>query len=75
MAAQLFRDFIDVCFDGVQARAAAELDVDPSLVSRLCTGERTVTPAIAQRIEEISGGRFRKEALIWPDPADVERAA
>lgn len=67
MTTQLFNDFVSVCFDGVQSRAADALDVDRSMVSRICNGERGVSPALAQRIEELSDGRFRKEAFIWPE--------
>lgn len=70
MAAELFREFVDVVFEGVQAKAAAALEVDASLVSRICKGERGVTPALAARVEEVSEGRYRKEALIWPDACD-----
>lgn len=64
---ELFREFVDVMFDGVQAKAADALQVDKSLVSRLYNGARTsVSPALAERIEQISEGRYRKESFIWP---------
>lgn len=65
----LFRDFIEQTFDGNQAKAATELGVSTSLVSRILSGDRNVTPAIAARIEELSDGRFSKEKFIWPEAA------
>ena len=69
MSANLFNEFVSVVFEGVQSRAADALGIDKSTVSRLCSGGRNVTPEIAQRIEELSDGRYRKEAFIWPDEA------
>lgn len=66
MASNLFNEFVDVMFDGVQSRAADALNLDKSTISRICSGDRSVTPDLALRIEEISGGRYRKEAFIWP---------
>lgn len=65
----LFRDFIDVTFDGNQAKAAQALGVTPSLVSRILRGERSITPAIAEKAEVLSEGRFAKERFIWPEAA------
>lgn len=70
MASELFKEFVEVCFDGVQAKAAKALGLWPSQVSRICTGKHGVTPALAAKVEEVSDGRYRKEALIWPDPAN-----
>lgn len=67
MTTDLFIDFVSVCFDGVQSRAAEALELDRSTISRICAGERGITPQVAARIEEISEGRFRKEAFIWPE--------
>lgn len=67
MTTDLFIDFVSVCFDGVQSRAAEALELDRSTVSRICAGERGITPQVAARIEELSEGRFRKESFIWPD--------
>lgn len=65
---ELFREFVDVVFDGIQTRAAEALKVDKSLVSRLYRGERvSVSPELANRIQEVSGGRYRREAFLWPD--------
>lgn len=69
MHTNLFSEFVAVVFDGVQSRAAEALGVDRSTVNRICSGDRNVTPDMAKRIEEVSDGRYRKEAFIWPDEA------
>jgi len=33
-------------------------------------GQRNVSPALAKRAEEVSGGRFHKELFIWPELAN-----
>lgn len=63
----LFIEFVDVVFEGNQAKAAQALEVDRSMVSRMCKGERGVSPAMAERIERIGGSRFAKERFVWPD--------
>lgn len=65
----MFNEFIAVVFDGNQSRAAEALGLDKSTVSRISKGQRSVTPAVAERIEAVSSGRFRKEAFIWPEAA------
>jgi plasmid maintenance system antidote protein VapI len=67
--AELFREFVGVVFDGNQSRAAEALEVDKSTVSRICNGDRRVSVALAQRVETVSEGRYRKEAFIWPEAA------
>lgn len=67
MSAVLFAEFVSVCFDNNQAKAAEALGVDRSHVNRLCAGDRNISPALAAKVEQVSGGRYRKEALIWPD--------
>ena len=67
MSVPLFSEFVDVCFDGVQSRAAEALGVHRSFVCRLCAGSRGISPDLAKRIEDLSGGRYRKEAFVWPD--------
>lgn len=63
----LFREFVSVCFEGNGSAAAEALGLDRSMVSRICSGERSITPAVAAKVEAVSGGRFRKETLVWPD--------
>jgi len=63
----LFTQFIDTCFGGSQARAAEALGCSRSLVNRIVSGRRGVTPDMARRVELLSGGRFAKEAFVWPD--------
>lgn len=67
MSQTLFREFVDVVYEGNQARAAEALDVDKSTVSRICGGTRGITPEMALQVERLSGGRYRKESLVWPD--------
>ncbi len=70
----LFNEFVDSLYGGSRVEAARALELDKSMVVRLCSGDRNVTPAVAQRIEKLSEGRFRKEAFIWPETA-ADRAA
>lgn len=63
----LFREFIDVIYDGSQTKAAAALQVSDALVSRIVNGERKVTPALAEKAERLSNGRFPKERFVWPE--------
>jgi plasmid maintenance system antidote protein VapI len=74
MSAILFTEFVDTCFGGVRERAAKALELDSSMVSYLCSGKRNVSPAVALRIEQVSGGKFAKEAFIWPEAA-TDKAA
>lgn len=69
MSKTLFTEFIGVVYDGNQAKAAAALCVDRSLVTRICAGDRGITPAMAEKIETLSEGRYRKERFIWPEVA------
>jgi DNA-binding transcriptional regulator YdaS (Cro superfamily) len=76
MCKDLFLEFLAVSFEGNQSRAATALDCDRSLVNRILSGERGITPAMAEKIELLSEGRFRKEAFIWPTaPAQQGEAA
>lgn len=67
MVKDIFAEFVSVCFDNSQAAAARELGVDRSTVCRVLNGERGVSPALALRIEQVSGGRYAKERFIWPE--------
>jgi len=67
MSASTFTEFVAVCFDGNQAKAAAALDMDRSHIWRICKGERGITPELAAKVEQVSAGRYTKEALIWPE--------
>lgn len=62
-----FAEYVDVCHDGNQAKAAAALGVDRSLVNRIIKGTRSVTPDLAELVEKDSEGRYQKASLIWPD--------
>jgi len=65
----LFQTYIDTVFNGNQTLAAQALGVTRSMVSRMVRGQRNVSPALAKRAEEVSGGRFRKETFVWPELA------
>lgn len=67
MSADTFKEFVAVCYDNNQTKAAEALGLKKSHVSRLCSGERGITPDIALKVEQLSEGRYTKEALIWPD--------
>lgn len=67
----LFSKFVAETYGGSQSRAADALHCGRSLVCRLCHGSRAVTPAMARRIEELSGGRFSRESFIWPESKAV----
>jgi plasmid maintenance system antidote protein VapI len=64
----LFTEFIDTCFDGSQAKA---LGVSRSMVSRIASGDRGISPELALRIERVSQGRYLKERFIWPEAQDA----
>lgn len=67
----LFTEFIDTCFDGSQASAAKALGVSRSMVSRIASGDRGISPELALRIERVSQGRYLKERFIWPEARDA----
>ena len=71
MSSALFSQFVDDLYGGSRARAAEALDLDASMVTRLCNGERAVSPSVALRIEQVSEGRFAKEAFIWPESSEA----
>lgn len=72
MQAELFREFVAEMFDGNRAKAAKALNLSRSAVSRICNGARGITPALAQRVETISGGRFPKESLVFGSDSDCK---
>jgi len=71
MSSALFSQFVDDLYGGNRARAAEALGLDASMVVRLCNGDRNVSPAVALRIEQVSEGRFAKEAFIWPESSEA----
>jgi len=44
--------------------AAKRLGISLAMVGHLCTGERAVSPQVAKRIEEVSGGAITRAALL-----------
>lgn len=71
----LFLQFIETEFEGNQAKAAAALGVDRSMVSRICRGERGVSPALAEKIEVLTGGKYPRAPFIWPSDHTAEAAS
>lgn len=49
--------------------AAERLGLSEASIWKYLAGERRPSPEVAARIEEESGGRIKKESLIWPDAA------
>jgi len=72
---QTFQDFVK--WAGGTRRAALQLGVSASTVSRLATGKQPISPEIAEGCEAVSHGLFRKERVLWPDeePADRQQVA
>jgi len=50
-----------------QRAAADALNCSEAQVSRLLNGSRNVTADLAQRIEEVSKGKYCKAVLLWGD--------
>ena len=44
--------------------AAQRLGISLAMVGHLCTGERAVSPQVAKKIEEVSGGVITRAALL-----------
>lgn len=77
MSQDLFNEFVASECEGSQARAAQLLGLSESMVSRICSGDRGVSPDVANRIELVSEGRFKRDRFIWGDspPSAVVEAA
>lgn len=71
----LFKQYLSEVYAGERARLARDLQVSPSLVTRLANGEREITPRVALRLEQLSGRRYRKEGFIWPEETRAVAAA
>lgn len=66
--------FEDFCkWMGSQRRAADALGVSEFKVSRIVTKKAALTPEMAERIEQVSHGLFKKERVLWP--TKTEQAA
>ena len=57
---------------GSQRRAADALGISESSVSRLVSGKLSVSPEIAERVEAVSHGLFRKERVLWPESSNTQ---
>ena len=60
---------------GTQRKAAEILSVSESTISRLVKGEIEVSKELAEKIEVVSHGVFRKERVMWPanQPAPTQQ--
>lgn len=61
----IIHDF--VAWAGSQSRAARMLQMSRQNMHRIIHGQQSVTPEIAERIEAVSHGLFKKERVLWPD--------
>ena len=65
MQKDLIQQYID--YAGSKQDAAERLGVSRQLISAMLHGKRSVTPKIAQRIHDDTGGVIRREELVWPE--------
>ena len=63
----LFQEYVDLV--GSRREVCRRLDISESLVGHILSGRRNVSTDLALKIEQDSGGKIRKEKLIWPDEA------
>jgi len=56
---------------GSQSRAARMLKMSRQNMHRILHAQQGVTPEIAERIEEVSHGLFKKERVLWPDKSEA----
>lgn len=59
----VFRRFLEE--HGGNNAAARLLKISPSLASRIASGQRSISPELALKIELATQGRISKAALIW----------
>lgn len=69
MCMETFEDFCK--WMGSQRRAADALGVSEFKVSRIVTKKAALSPEMAERIEEVSHGLFKKERVLWPDVKSI----
>lgn len=50
------------------------LGFSKSYVCRLVNGDLEMTRQVAERVEEVSHGLFRKERVLWSQPKEGEAA-
>jgi len=55
----VLNNYIMDLFNGNQTRAAEALGVTRSTISRILKGSRKISPKLAQKMEELSDGRFK----------------
>jgi DNA-binding transcriptional regulator YdaS (Cro superfamily) len=62
-----FQEYVDMA--GSRREVCRQLGISEALVGHILHGRRNVTPSLALKIEEATGGQIRKEKLVWPDVA------
>lgn len=68
--------FEDFCkWMGSQRRAADALGVSEFKVSRIVRKRSSLTPELAERVEQVSHGLFKKERVLWPSKGAAEGEA
>jgi len=56
-------------------KAASDLGVSPSTISRLVSGASDMTPSMAVRLEQATGHRYTAEDWMkWQSEYDIEKA-
>jgi len=68
-----FKQCINEMFNGNQAEAARILGVSRSSISHLIYGNRKISAKLAAKLEQLSGGKYKKEAFIWPEEISTEK--
>jgi len=58
-----FERFVD--WAGSQAMAADRLKVSRQLINYIISGKRHISPQMAHDIQVVSGGRFKREVLVF----------
>jgi DNA-binding transcriptional regulator YdaS (Cro superfamily) len=56
---------------GGAAQAADLLNVTPDAIYKWLKGHRLPRPAMAEKIERISGGAVPRASLLWPAPQEA----
>jgi len=63
----VFQEYVELV--GSRREVCKQLGISEALVGHILHGRRNVTPALALKIEQASGGIIRKEKLVWPEDA------
>lgn len=63
----VFERFVAAEFGGNRSAAGDALGCNRIHVWRMINGHRKVTPDMAQAIETMTKGRFKRDELVWPN--------